>query len=101
MRILNIDWLEIYCIEQIDQPRDAEFFRAQGFKDYEYIFKSRKGNNKHIGVQAVSNILKEAGEYYLLTSCSDISKVCRGKQKSAGKHPVTGEKLIWKYIEEE
>ena len=33
-------------------------------KDYEYIFQSRKGTNKHIGVQAISNILKEAGEYF-------------------------------------
>jgi integrase len=33
-------------------------------KDYEYIFQSRKGMNKHIGVQAVSNILKDAGEYF-------------------------------------
>ena len=32
MRILNIDWLEIYCIEQIDEPRDAEFFRKQSFE---------------------------------------------------------------------
>lgn len=32
MRILNIDWLEIYCIEQIDEPRDAEFFKSQGFE---------------------------------------------------------------------
>ena len=29
-------------------------------KDYEYVFQSRKGVNNHIGVQAVSNILKEA-----------------------------------------
>lgn len=36
----------------------------QDKKDYEYIFKSRKGSNNHIGVQAVSNILKEAGEYF-------------------------------------
>lgn len=35
-------------------------------KDYEYIFQSRKGNNRAIGVQAVSNILKEAGEYFNL-----------------------------------
>ena len=28
---------------------------------------------------------------------SDISKCCRGKKKSAGKHPVTGEKLKWEY----
>lgn len=35
-------------------------------KDYEYVFQSRKGTNQHIGVQAVSNILKEAGEYFEL-----------------------------------
>lgn len=29
---------------------------------------------------------------------SDISKCCKGKRKSAGKHPITGEKLVWKYV---
>ncbi|MHB9947004.1 integrase [Clostridium botulinum] len=33
-------------------------------KDYEYVFQSRKGINQHIGVQAISNILKDAGEYF-------------------------------------
>lgn len=33
-------------------------------KDYEYMFQSRKGINKSIGVQAVSNIIKEAAEYF-------------------------------------
>ena len=33
-------------------------------KDYEYVFQSRKGANNHIGVQAVSNILKEAAGYF-------------------------------------
>ena len=28
-----------------------------------------------------------------------ISACCRGKAKSAGKHPITGEKLIWMYYE--
>lgn len=28
-----------------------------------------------------------------------ISACCIGKRKSAGKHPVTGEKLVWKYYE--
>lgn len=32
MRILNIDWLEIYCIEQLDEPRNAEFFKSKGFE---------------------------------------------------------------------
>ena len=28
---------------------------------------------------------------------SDIGKCCRGRYKSAGKHPKTKEPLIWKY----
>ena len=28
----------------------------------------------------------------------NISKCCNGKLNSAGKHPVTGEKLHWKYV---
>ena len=27
-----------------------------------------------------------------------IAKCCRGTRRSAGKHPITGEKLTWKYI---
>ena len=29
---------------------------------------------------------------------SNISKCCNGQCKSAGKHPITGEKLVWKYL---
>ena len=39
-------------------------------RDYEYMFQSRKGNNQSIGVQAVSNILKDAGEYFGLYDIS-------------------------------
>jgi integrase len=42
----------------------------QDKKDYEYIFPSRKGVNKPIGVQAVSNILKEAANYFGLQDIS-------------------------------
>lgn len=31
-------------------------------------------------------------------SVSNISEVCIGKRKSAGKHPITGEKLTWKFV---
>lgn len=59
--------------EKNKKPRPAEILPGvakilkgyiQDKKDYEYVFQSRKGNNKHIGVQAVSNILKEAGLYF-------------------------------------
>jgi integrase len=39
-------------------------------RDYEYMFQSRKGNNQPIGVQAVSNILKNAAEYFGLYNIS-------------------------------
>ena len=39
-------------------------------RDYEYAFQSRKGINKPIGVQAVSNILKEAANYFGLYDIS-------------------------------
>lgn len=46
----------------------------------------------------IFDCIKEAGEKYDVCS-SDISKCCKGKRKSVGKHPVTGEKLVWKYVE--
>ncbi|MBU5290004.1 tyrosine-type recombinase/integrase [Paraclostridium bifermentans] len=39
-------------------------------KDYEYVFKSRKSTYPHIQVQAISNALKEAGEYFGLYNIS-------------------------------
>lgn len=40
--------------------------------------------------------IKDAQEKYNLSA---IAKCCKGKLKSCGKHPETGEKLIWKYYE--
>lgn len=31
---------------------------------------------------------------------AEVSKCCHGKKKSAGKHPVTGEKLHWRFVDE-
>lgn len=32
IRCINIDWLEVYCLESISEPRDAEYYRAQQYK---------------------------------------------------------------------
>ena len=32
---------------------------------------------------------------------SDVRKACKDPRKSAGKHPITGEKLHWKFIDKE
>lgn len=42
---------------------------------------------------------KEAEQKYGINSCH-ISSCCRGKRKSCGRHPVTGEKLHWVYVDE-
>lgn len=38
-----------------------------------------------------------AGRLYNIPQ-SNISKCCRGERNSAGKHPETKEKMVWKYI---
>ena len=66
---------------------------------------SMKGSKSSVSrkVQCITtgkkfNCIKEASDFYSICR-QDISKACKGKLKSAGKHPVTGEKLIWKYID--
>ena len=44
------------------------------------------------------NSIKEASDYYSVNRVT-ISECCKGKRKSSGKHPVTGEKLIWRYLD--
>ena len=47
----------------------------------------------------VFDTAKEAAEYYG-THNSKICVCCKGTKKSAGKHPETGEKLVWMYYED-
>lgn len=42
--------------------------------------------------------IKLAAEYYNLKSSSNIVDCCKGRVKTAGKNPVTGEKLKWAYL---
>jgi group I intron endonuclease len=43
--------------------------------------------------------IRLAAKWCNLKSTSMIGQVCLGNRKSAGKHPITGEKLHWKYVE--
>lgn len=40
----------------------------------------------------------EAAKWCGLSGGSKITACCKGRQPSAGKHPLTGDKLIWRYI---
>jgi hypothetical protein len=43
-------------------------------------------------------LVTNAAEWCNLKDSKPIKLCCKNKRKSAGKHPVTNEKLIWKYI---
>ena len=67
--------------------------------------KQLKGaNNKHskpvrcITTGEIFANAREGAEYYNADT-SRIHKCCKGKEKSSGKHPVTGEKLWRDYVE--
>jgi group I intron endonuclease len=47
----------------------------------------------------IFNTIKEAAEEYNIKNKSPISRCCKNKAKSAGKHPETGEPLRWMYYE--
>ena len=58
-------------------------------------------NSNAIKVQCITtgmifNCIKDAAHYYNIDN-SRIGKCCKGVCISAGKHPETGEKLLWKY----
>lgn len=40
-RCVNLDWLEVHCLEPIGQPHDADFFRAAGFVVHERPYGTR------------------------------------------------------------
>ena len=45
------------------------------------------------------NCITEAAKYYLLKNKENITRCCQGKRNYCGKHPVTGERLKWRYID--
>ena len=58
-------------------------------------------NKKKVKCLTTNNIfesLTEAGSTFNVQP-GDITRVCKGKRNYAGKHPVTGEKLQWEYVD--
>ena len=55
---------------------------------------------KCIETGRIFSTIKEASEWCGLKSSGDITNCCKGKQKTAGKHPITGESLHWEYYVE-
>ena len=63
------------------------------------ISKSRGKKIICITTGEIFNTIKLAEIKYNIDH-SSIIRCCKGKNKSAGKHPVTREPMVWRYIEE-
>ena len=63
------------------------------------IGKKHNKKVKCVTTNEIFNSIKEAREYFNIKSMSSISECCNKKRKSAGKHPITKEKLEWEYYE--
>lgn len=63
--------------------------------------KSGQGTKKYYSPQLdmVFDGLKQAANYVGLNATNKISDCIYGRRKSAGKHPITGEKLTWVILE--
>ena len=63
------------------------------------LSKIRSKTVECITTKEIFKSIKEASKKYNINDTS-ISRCCKNKSKYAGKHPVTGEKLVWRYVEE-
>ena len=65
------------------------------------VFKGRSRNKKVrcINTGEVYNGVREATRLVGLSSNASISLACSNKNRTAGKHPITGEKLRWEYVD--
>lgn len=41
VRCINLDWLEVYCLEPVTSPRDADYFRSRGLIVHERDYGTR------------------------------------------------------------
>jgi len=72
------------------------------YNPHKEVIKNYKNISKQIiclNTNEIFNSITEAHNKYNIL-VSNISVCCRNIKKSAGKHPITGEKLIWMYYED-
>jgi group I intron endonuclease len=93
--------------------KQEQYISAGGFywclvEDYSSNWKPRINKNKAKqriirckNTGDVFTISQEAANFGGLKTPDSIYKVCLGKQKTAGRHPVTKERLEWEYITRE
>lgn len=92
---------------KISESHKGKIISEEQREQIRNTLKGRYTREKHPGAKKVIcittnkifNCIKDGADYY---GCErrNISYCCNGKLKSCGKHPVTKQKLVWKYYDE-
>lgn len=100
-RVENLHW--VTHTENINNPLTKEAIINSKIGDKNPMY-GRTGEKHHnskkvycVELDKVFNSIRDV-ERELGINSVHVSDACKGKRKSCGKHPVTGEKLHWKYV---
>lgn len=91
----NLEW----CTYKYNLGYNKHGYNEENLK--RRMINNQMKNSKKVKCITTGEIFEsitEASRKYNIDK-SSISKVCKGKMKYRGKHPITKEALIWKYIE--
>ena len=101
----NIDKIaQLTNLNRATVVRYLKVSNKEGLTDYDFSFQTRIDKQKIkivcLNTEEIFKSPTEAREKYKVTRCG-ISACCKGaRDKSAGKHPDTGDPLIWMYYDE-
>lgn len=93
--------------ESKQKNREAHLGKIISEETRKKMGESRSGKNNPLARKVICittnemfDTLKEGAEKYNIKSVSHITNCCKRERKSCGKHPITGEKLVWMYYDE-
>ena len=116
-------WLEIELIRELDTTNPSKGYNVtlggegtNGYKHTEETLKKMSGENNPTSIKVIcittnevfGSLLEGARKYNIksptkITNCCRGYKIEKGKKvniNSCGKHPITGKKLVWKYLDD-
>lgn len=103
-----------YCLgREVKQETREKIRQANLGKHHSDMTKNKMSTNRKrsknshakkvicINTNEVFGCIKDAAEWANLKNSTSIIQCCKKDKLSAGKHPETGEKLIWRYYKED
>lgn len=77
-RAVNLDWLEIYCLEPLEEPRTIEYYKEQGYDVvkreygtpvYSEMFTIRRNKKPYIEIRRAPHSIIGQGGFMLPNAC--------------------------------